>query len=729
VKRFLPGLDHRSAQIALKSCLAVVLDLAISLQLDWKPAFGAITVVVLQRPALGATFKRGILYIAGTLSGAIVGMALVALFAHDRTTFIVASALLLTFGIYLQQISRYPYAWLIFNVTFILVAFFSHKAFHYTFDIAVMRSSTICLAVVIAFLVHGLLWPIRAGKDFELQLHGFLEGCLGLLSLTSRMLAGDESDPDIVRKTETAQINAITKLSTTLESAANDTERFRIYHAGYQQLIAQLYDLLQIILAVSDGIKGSHDDQAEKPLITGSDNIRSSLDAVEKQMEELVRDLALSRDGMEGARKFDAHATVGIDQTAPIDTATGAMLAGGLRSLARQISTVRATLARVEDPKQAPPPLPAAPRESFRLTSVKSRKAAAGGLVILLSGWFFIQTQWPMGLMLGMVFATIAICFSAMLPLMMIGRQLLLSLVIGPAIAAPIYFGVMPGINQYTQLIPWIFLALFPLFYLMASKPRKIMQYLFAAIFVCAMILLDEERQSYSFASFANMWFGFFGGFAGVLAVFGLLSAVVPEREFCKQVRSFFSGCSESMQALAKIPPGTPAEAAMVKASRKRWPGLFKHLQMWSSQIDYTRVPGNDRQATQALIDSIQHTALRLNAAEYVRQQSVEVLDEPLRKLLGHFYDACVESFQLIANSLADLKPIPDLPETRSLVREIETRVDDLRRSAAGANDILTSVQGVLRVTAHMNLLADELNNCRDKVNALDWKGWHQNYF
>jgi len=26
-------------------------------------------------------------------------------------------------------------------------------------------------------------------------------------------------------------------------------------------------------------------------------------------------------------------------------------------------------------------------------------------------------------------------------------------------------------------------------------------------------------------------------------------------------------------------------------------------------------------------------------------------------------------------------------------------------------------------------LLADELNNCRDKVNALDWKGWNQNYF
>jgi hypothetical protein len=350
--------------------------------------------------------------------------------------------------------------------------------------------------------------------------------------------------------------------------------------------------------------------------------------------------------------------------------------------------------------------------------------------VVLLLGWFFIQTQWPMGLMLSMVFASIAIALGALLPLIMIRRQLLLSLIIGPAIAAPLYFGIMPRINQYEQLIPWLCVALFPLLYLIArANPKNKIQYLFSAIFVIALLSLDEESQSYSFSSFVNMWIGLCGGFGGALAVFGLFSSVVPEREFRKQVRSFFTGCGQSMQDLAKIPPGAPAGKAMVKGRRQRWPGLFKQLQMWSSAIDYTRVPGCDRQATQALIESIEHAALRLDATDHVRQQSVEALDEPLRKLLGRFYDACVESFQLIADSLADLKPIPDLPDTRSLVLEIESRGDDLRRSAADDNDILTSVQGVMSVTSHMNLLADELSNCRDKVNALDWQGWNRNYF
>ena len=249
-------------------------------------------------------------------------------------------------------------------------------------------------------------------------------------------------------------------------------------------------------------------------------------------------------------------------------------VARGLVTRVSEGSDLRAeaTLAGVEDPGQAPPPRPAPPREPFSLTSVTSRKAAGGGLVILLLGWFFIQTQWPMGLMLGMVFATIGIGFGAMIPLTMIGRQLLLSLVIGPAIAAPLYFGIMPGINQYQQLIPWLCVAFFPLFYLMASKPQRMLQYLFSAIFACALLLLDEQGQSYSFSSFVNMWFGFAGGFGGALALFGLFASVVPEREFCKQVRSFFAGCGQLVTGFQERAPGTTAGAAIISTGQGERP-------------------------------------------------------------------------------------------------------------------------------------------------------------
>ncbi len=448
MNRFLPKLDATNLLIALKTCLAIALGLAIALRLDWKPSFGTILIVVLQTPMQGATYKKGLLYIAGTLSGSIAGLVMVALFAHDRVAFIVAMALVVGFGVYRLQVSRYPYAWLIFTVTSMLVGFFSVQDASSAFGIAVMRSSTICLAVVIAFLVHGILWPIRAGKVFERQLHGFLDGCRGLLSLTSRALAGDEPDPAAVRKAETAQIKAIAALSGTLDAAAADTERFGRFHAGYQQLVTQLYDLLLIILTVREGIESPRDGQPGKSPITGSDNIRSVLEAVEGEIQELVRDLAHPRDGTASPRESDARVGAGIDHTAAIDTAFAAMLAGSVRDLATQVSKVRATLAGVEDPRQAPPPLPAPPRTPFRLTDVKCRKAAGSSLVILLLGWFFIQTQWPMGLQLSIVFAAIAIALGALVPLIMVGRQLLQSLIIGAAIAAPLYLGIMPRISH-----------------------------------------------------------------------------------------------------------------------------------------------------------------------------------------------------------------------------------------------------------------------------------------
>ena len=514
-----------------------------------------------------------------------------------------AAALLTSFGIYRLQTSRHLYAWLIFNVTVLLVAFFSTPDFSNAFGIAVSRSSTICLAGVIVFLVHGIFWPIQAGTVFERQLHGFMEGCRGLLSLVSRAMAGSQPDPYALAKAGTAQVEALGELRRTLEAAALDTERFRQFHAGYEWLLDQLHNLLLAILVVRESVAGPRDDQARRSLIAASDNLRSMQEQIEGDMQELVRDLARPRDGTASPRAPDGGAAAHIDQPGALDTAFTAMLAGSLRDLARQVSKVRATLAGVEDPEWTPPPRPAPPRESFSLTSVKSRNAAGAGLVILLLGWFFIQTQWPSGLTLGMVFATIAIniifalrAVGVVLPFSMLARQLLFSLLTGAAIAAPLYFGIMPGISQYQQLIPWLCVALFPLLYMMASKPQKILQYLFSAIVVIALLGLDEERQSYSFSAFLNLWLGISGGFGGALAVFGLFSSEVPEREFCKQVRTFFAGCGQFVTGFRERAQGTPAGAAIVSTGQEQWQPVLKQLQTWSSVINYERVPGNDRQ-------------------------------------------------------------------------------------------------------------------------------------
>ena len=219
-------LDTKRLLIALKTCLALVLGFAITLQLDWKPAFMAITIVVLQADALGVTLKKGLLYIAGTLGGAIAGVAMVGLFAHDRGLFILGMALLTGYGVYRMQGSRYPYAWLIFIVTSALIGWLPAQAPGSAFELAVMRASTVCLGVIVVFSVHGILWPFNAGKMFERQLQQCIEGCRDLLLFARQAAAGEAPDAETVKQAAAAQVRMVTALRRMLlRGAATEEQR------------------------------------------------------------------------------------------------------------------------------------------------------------------------------------------------------------------------------------------------------------------------------------------------------------------------------------------------------------------------------------------------------------------------------------------------------------------------------------------------------------------------
>jgi len=725
MNELLDRLDTTRLLIALKTCLALVLGFAITLQLDWKPSFMAIVIVVLQTDALGATLKKGMLYIAGTLGGAIAGVAMVGLFAHDRGLFIMGMALLTGYGVYRLQGSRYPYAWLIFIVTSALIGWLPAQAPGGAFELAVMRASTVCLGVIVAFSVHGILWPFNAGRLFERQLREYIEGCRDLLAFTQQAAAGEEPDAEIVKQAGKAQVRMIAALRNSLDAARGDTARFARFHAGYLELIAQLQELLLAILAVQDGVARRYGGRAAQSPAPDTGYLCSILQALESQVEELVGDLVRPRDGTSMAGKTDVH---GVQEAGTPPTPGDAMLASEAGVLASRVAQVRELLTRVEDPCHAPAPPPPL-HEPFSLTSVKFRKSLIGGLVIVLMAWFFILTQWPMGLALAMVFGTLAIGFSAMLSLSMISRELLLSLVIAPAMAAPLYFGIMPRIDRYVELIPWLCIAFLPLLYMQTSRNPKIMIIaIFSSIFLIILLSLDEENQAYAFSSFMTSWFGFSGGFAISLAIYGLFSTVVPEREFWKQVRSFFAGCAQFMQGLEQSSPGTPAGTTLITTSQKRWQGTLRQLQVWSSAINYRQVPGNDRQQTQALIESIEYLVLRLASAVHVRQESLDSPDERLRGMLGRIYDACIDSLQTISSALDEQRTVPDLPDIDSMIHEIESREAGLRQTIAMNAEVHTSTLRFMSATSELRSLSGAIQDCRDKANALDWAAWNRSY-
>ena len=102
------------------------------------------------------------------------------------------------------------------------------------------------------------------------------------------------------------------------------------------------------------------------------------------------------------------------------------------------------------------------------------------------------------------------------------------------------------------------------------------------------------------------------------------------------------------------------------------------------------------------------------NTHEHARRHSAGTLAESQRQTLQRLHDACIESFQIIANSVGDQNPVQALPANGSLVHDLETKAEDVR---------------LMNITAHLGSLLDAIADCRDKANAFDWKAWNRNYF
>ncbi len=141
-----------------------------------------------------------------------------------------------------------------------------------------------------------------------------------------------------------------------------------------------------------------------------------------------------------------------------------------------------------------------------------------------------------------------------------------------------------------------------------------------------------------------------------------------------------------------------------INKARGHWQGTLEQLQLWSSMINYKRIPDNTQDKTRDLVESIERLVLRLAAAEYARRKPVY---KPMQEPFYLLYDSCVESCQLIAKSLAASQPVPTLPDTNNLVRGIESRGEECCRSVNGDTNILNSVQSMMSITTHMTSSTD----------------------
>ena len=213
--RFL-AMDSTRALIAAKSCAAIVVGYGCGLAFDWKASSIAVTIIVLQTATLGTTFKKAVLRMVGTLAGALAGLTLVAVFAHDRELFILAMALVTAVCIWKMQKSTHEYAWMLVMLTCAIVGWPTAMNPLNAFQTSVDRVTAVTVGVFLSGLAHAVFWPVTAGQRFERTMHELVTGCHDLVLLVRRGLLEQDIDASAIHKTEIKILSLPSNLSTML---------------------------------------------------------------------------------------------------------------------------------------------------------------------------------------------------------------------------------------------------------------------------------------------------------------------------------------------------------------------------------------------------------------------------------------------------------------------------------------------------------------------------------
>lgn len=147
---------RRAIATGLACALSVIV--AVALNLDY-PLWSGMTAFTVTQASVKATTLKGLLRIAGTIAGALIGILLVGFIAASHAGLLVALFASISYGLYRSYLSRYFYAWLLGAITVGLVLLTTMAEPDAGLHAAGYRAAEIVTGVAVAWLVGELVLP------------------------------------------------------------------------------------------------------------------------------------------------------------------------------------------------------------------------------------------------------------------------------------------------------------------------------------------------------------------------------------------------------------------------------------------------------------------------------------------------------------------------------------------------------------------------------------------
>ncbi|HWY93029.1 MAG TPA: FUSC family protein [Chthoniobacterales bacterium] len=702
-------------KLGLAGLLAVYLSQLIRLgHANW-----AVFTVLVLAPAqyVGAISPRSVARVAGTIIGGFVGIWLVGNFEQDRLFFLVFAFVYIFVCMYMYGGSIFPYAFFLCANTLVTISANGIFDPANAWPIGLARTLEILTGVVSVIVVANLVWPRFARREFIDLARAALGDVAKLVDLQHQSLA---TGADLWEKASSIAIalrEQSSRLRALLQNGANESLYFRRRLPSYTMAVVSLTHLLQASLDLFRRQKGEpryledvgtelftiHEsigrelqmlaDSPGSGAVIKEDRLESAFHALEERLQEVLATRTARNYSLEDVLDLANHQAA-------------------LWIIRDELLKLRALLAGL--PLPGDPPRRDKPRE-FRLAridmsrvrdAVKPAIAATGAL--LICDWF--NPPGAVGIPLGVL------NLSYLSKNFVGGKgdrgslQGAFKVSVAGLLFVILVFLISPALSNYSAMNLFLFAELFAFGYYSASVRGQNLHQSAALFFIAATVNLDAEKPvavQTVFGSYFSVALAIF-----IAAIVGrLFWPVLPETELRKRFIEFFSICSNF---LAKT-PGHGDEALSDRLTL-----IPIEAVSWVRGLKGRHCPESEVEKILALTMTMRRLALYLSSRA---RAQLPALPESIARLVDPSLQKAREEFRTIAEALTSVfregTTRVAVPSTKAARESFQNTLQEVRRQDLLADQSLESVRSFLSLAHRLDVIADDLEMCRDQALAL----------
>ena len=549
-------------KFSIKASLSLAFVVLISFSLGWSQASTAmITIIIIASVgSVGDSVNKGLLRVIGTLVGATIGIALIAIFPQDRMLYLVTLSILVTITLYLTRAYRGDNsAFMLTAVTMMMV--FQNGAVEDSFTYSIDRTFMTLFAIALYALVGTLLWPVDL-KDNS------IEDALALLETQQKLYIqrGDNKLwQDMLSKEQT--------MSDALCSRGSSSIAQEFSSEGWQKIVTTIHTIGEQLFLLSSY---KHDDGIEGILIKNYERVDNEIKQLFTAITEAIKEQKeISNIPESWSVEYDR---VALKKYSHLQRASLIAMSGELSILHRELRELALYLNRQLDP------IPRFESESIATTSSfiwwdsdHLKGTLISFIIFWVSTYLWIEFNPPGGFLIVTLATALSILttFTPVKP-----SSLIVIFSFSFLFAAFAYIVILPHLIYGWELGLFIFLYSFIGYYFIPPK--------LSLFFLMGLMTLGlSNEMSYNFDLFLLMLFTFYA-FLSLLLLFYYIPFSTKAQDMFILNKNRFFGLAKNLTS----PPNTKSKIERMsgelkaKYSQNHLIPTLKKMQLWANQID-----------------------------------------------------------------------------------------------------------------------------------------------